>query len=272
MGGAARVALAVREDMLTRAPDSALNGGLGATRTLLGYRAPLGELRAARPQEGGTLNDVGLAVLAGALRGLALEQGEPARPLKAMIPVDVRQAHEHAGLGNRLSLAAVWLPLHLTSAAARLAWVGAQTKRFKREGRPAGTQAVLSGAGLVPQPVRGAIVRAGASRQAFNLTVSNLSGPPQPLYMLGARLEEVYPVIPIAEGHRLSVGMLSYCDHLHFGLSADPHALPQVARLPDLLDGEVRALADGGRRNGASAHRNRSGVLAVAASAPDTPR
>lgn len=239
---AKRVVGALTHDLLPRAPDSQLNLELGPRRTLICHREPLDELSGA-----GSLNDVGLAVVAGALRALALERGEPAQPLKALIPVDVRGLPEPGVLGNRVSLAAVWLPLHLSSPAARLAHVSAATDRFKRADRPAGVGRLLAGFGLLPSGLRRALLRAAAPG-AFNLSVSSIPGPRKPLYMLGACLDEVYPVVPIAEEQALSIGMLRYHDHLHFGLHADPDALPQAARLPELIADEVRALGGEAQR------------------------
>lgn len=239
---ARRVASVLSQDVLPLAPESALNGTLGPRRTLVGYRAELKDLRAVSRSHAGTLNDVALAVVSGALRTLALERGHPPEPLKAMIPVDVRRAHEHGGLGNHVSMAAVWLPLASVSAEARLEHIRAQTRSFKHAARPEGTRTLLSGVSLLPSVLRGMVVRAGSSRRGFNLTVSSIPGPRDAIFVLGARLEEIYPVIPIAEEHALSIGMLSYRRHLHFGLYADPDALPDAAHLPDLLADEVRAL------------------------------
>jgi WS/DGAT/MGAT family acyltransferase len=242
---AERVLGALREDLLPRAPKSQLNVAPGPRRTLIGHREPLDALRRVSP---GTLNDVGLAVVAGALRALALECGRPAQPLKALVPVDVRQPHERGTLGNHVSLAAVWLPLDLSSPAARLAEIRAATDRFKRANRPAGTSTVLAGLGLLPTGLRGAMLRA-ASPGAFNLSVSIIPGSRKPLHMLGARLDEIYPVVPIVADQALAIGMLRYYGHLHFGLHANPEALPEVVRLPELLGREARALVD--HRSGA---------------------
>jgi WS/DGAT/MGAT family acyltransferase len=236
---AQRVAGALAEDLLPRAPKSQLNVAPGPRRTLIGHREPLEELRRVSP---GTLNDVALAVVSGALRALALECGRPAQPLKALVPVDVRQPHERGALGNHVSLAAVWLPLNLSSPDARLAAVRAATERFKRANRPAGTSTVLAGLGLLPSGLRGAMLRA-VSPGAFNLAVSIIPGSRKPLYMLGARLDEIYPVVPIVADQALAIGMLRYHGHLHFGLHANPDALPQVTRLPELLAQETRALS-----------------------------
>jgi WS/DGAT/MGAT family acyltransferase len=235
---AQRVVGALTEDLLPRAPKSQLNENPGPRRMLLGHREPLEDLRGAGP---GTLNDVALAVVAGALRALALECGRPAQPLKALVPVDVRQPHELGALGNHVSLAAVWLPLNLSSPAARLRQVRVATARFKRANRPAGTTTLLAGLGLLPSGLRGVMLRAAAPG-AFNLSVSIIPGSRLPLYMLGARLDEIYPVVPIVEDQALSIGMLRYHRHLHFGLYANPDALPQATRLPDLLAQEAAVL------------------------------
>ncbi|MGI8801647.1 MAG: wax ester/triacylglycerol synthase family O-acyltransferase [Solirubrobacteraceae bacterium] len=235
---AQRVAGALTEDLLPRAPNSQLNLELGPRRTLITHRVPLDELRLIGP---GTLNDVALAVVTGALRALALECSRPAQPLKALVPVDVRRAHQQGTLGNHVSLAAVWLPLDLSSPAARLAHIRAATERFKQSDRPAGTSSVLAGLGLLPSGLRGALLRA-AQPGAFNLSVSIIPGSRRPLHMLGVGLDEVYPVLPLTEDQALSIGMLRYDQHLHFGLQANPDGLPQATRLPDLLAREAHAL------------------------------
>jgi diacylglycerol O-acyltransferase / wax synthase len=173
---------------------------------------------------------------------LSLARGEHPRPLKAMVPVSVRGEGEEAALGNRISLAFVSLPLDVADARARLARVHVATAAFKRSGRPAGTETVLGALGLLPDALRGVAARAVASPRLYNLTISNVPGPRIPLYMLGAELIEAHPVVPIAEGHSLSVGVFSHRERLHFGLYADPRAFPQVRELPKALDASLREL------------------------------
>jgi diacylglycerol O-acyltransferase len=232
---------ALSKDLLPRAPKSQLNGNPGPRRTLISHRQPLEELKGASAD---TVTDVGLAVVAGALRGLALERDQAAHPLKALLPLDVRRADDHQAPGNHVSLAAVWLPLHLGSPAARLAHIRRATDRVKRSGRQAGTRKVVAGLGVLPSGLRGAVLRAAAPG-SFNLQVSSIPGPRKPVYMLGACLEEIYPVVPITEDQALSIGMLGYHRYLHFGLHVNPDALPHAARLPDLIEQEVRAIRDG---------------------------
>jgi hypothetical protein len=100
---------------------------------------------------------------------------------------------------------------------------------------------MMSGFGLVPSALRAPVLRAAAPSR-FNLTISSVVGPRRALHLYGARVEEIYPVIPLAEEQALSIGTLAYEGHLHFGLYADPDALPHANRLAELIDDEVRAL------------------------------
>ncbi|MDQ6803737.1 MAG: wax ester/triacylglycerol synthase family O-acyltransferase [Actinomycetota bacterium] len=231
------------EDVLARAPRSALNGPTGPRRTLVGYHARRDELRAARAG-GGTLNDVGLAVVAGALRALSLREGEsPAHPLKAMIPVNMRALGD-AAAGNQFSMLNIGLPVHLAIAQERLDWVRGQTNLLKYTDRPASTYALYRAGGLLPSPLRGPVVRALSAPRVFNLTVSQSPAPRGPLYLLGCELQEVYSVVPIAQDHALAIGMVRYNQELFFGCHAEPHALPAVYDLPAMLEAEVLALGD----------------------------
>lgn len=248
-----RVAAVVREDLLTLAPESAVNVPIGPQRTLVHHRADMDDIMRAkrRPRlsngSGGhaTVNDVYLAAVAGALRTLALRRGEAPQPLKVMVPVNLRDGKldEVGEGGNRITFSFIELPTHVPSPDARLRRVHEVTAAFKRSQRPAGSHAVMSALGFLPDPLKGMAARLAASPRTYNVTISNIPGPTDPLYMLGARLEEAYPVVPLSEEHALSVGVFGYREHAHFGFYADPRALPDVGELPDAIAAEIRALA-----------------------------
>ena len=240
---AGRLLSAARKDVLPRAPDSVLNVPIGARRTLVGYHASRADLRAARAGVGGTLNDVGLAVVAGALRALALKEdgGPPEAPFKAMVPVSMRGAKE-AGSGNRISMVYIQLPVHLESPRDRMEWVKGQTRQLKHTDRPAATQTLYQTAGLLPPPLRSPLTKAMSAPRVFNLTVSQSPAPRGGLHVGGCELQEVYSVVPIAQGHALAIGMVRYRQELFFGCYADPDALPAVDDLPALLEAELHAL------------------------------
>jgi WS/DGAT/MGAT family acyltransferase len=254
--GARRVFAAAAEEVLSPAPPSALNVPIGARRTLVGYHAGRDELGAAR-RGGGTLNDVGLAAVAGAVRALMQRAGErpPPEPLKAMVPVSMRRVGDTTA-GNQISMITIALPVHLDSAIARLGWVREQTKRLKQTDRPVGTQNLYQALGLLPTPLRSRAAKAMATPRQFNLTVSQSPAPRGSLYLLGCELEEVYSVVPIAQGHALAIGMVRYRQELFFGCYADPHALPEVHQLPALIEAELHEL-------GRTATRPRAGDARV---------
>jgi diacylglycerol O-acyltransferase / wax synthase len=238
-----RAALAASEDLLRPAPASALNARIGPRRRLVRHSVAVEDFLAVKRRMGVPLNDVVLAVVSGALRDLALARGEQPGPLKAMVPVNVRGVERTPpSLGNRISFAFVDLPLDVSTPERRLARLHTATAAFKRGGKPAGAEAVLGAMGLLPDALRGVAARAVSSRRVYNLTISNIPGPRVPLYMLGAELIESHPVVPIAEGHALSIGVFTHMDNLHFGLYADPDAFAQVDDLPQALDTSLREL------------------------------
>ena len=261
--GAKLIASALSEDVLPAAPSSQLNGRIGPRRSLVGYHAPRSLLRAARGN-GGTLNDVGLTAVAGALRTLALRRGDtPTEPLKTMVPVSMRRIGEEDA-GNQIAMVYMPLPIHMPTGGERLQFVRDQTALLKHTDRPEATQAFVQAAGLVPAPLRTPVVRALATPRQFNLTVSQSPAPRGSLYLLGCELEEVYSVVPIAQGHALAIGMVRYRNELFFGCYADPGALPEVHELPRLLEGELEQLA-------AAAASRRAGPVAATVPAATVP-
>jgi diacylglycerol O-acyltransferase len=239
---ARRMLSAARTDILPRAPDSALNAPIGDGRTLVGFRASRSDLRDARAG-GGTLNEIGLTLVAGALRALALRRGEPpAAPLKVMVPVSMRRADE-TGPGNRISMVYVALPVERESPVGRLEAVRAQMHALKASSRPEGTEMLYALGGLLPAPLRSHVAKALVSPRIFNLTISQSPGPRGTVQVLGCEMQEVYSVVPIPERHSLAIGMVRYRNELFIGCYADPEALPEVRELPALLDAELQALA-----------------------------
>jgi diacylglycerol O-acyltransferase len=239
-----RVAAAVREDVLKPAPASYVNLPIGPERTLVRHRVPMEQALRAKEAAGVKLNDVCLAAVAGAMRELALQRHEEPKPLKAMVPVSTREERDGADLGNRISFVFIDLPLNLPSAVGRLRRVAEATRAFKRSGRAAGGELVLGALGYLPGLIKTQAARLAGSARVYNLTVSNIPGPRFPVYMLGAELEEAYPVVPLSEDHALSVGMFSYRDAIFFGCYAHPGAFPDASdELPEALDKQFRALS-----------------------------
>jgi diacylglycerol O-acyltransferase / wax synthase len=230
-----RAAMAVGEDIARPAPSSFLNDPIGPRRTLVGHTLPVGELLTVKRAREASLNDVALAVVAGALRELALLRHVVPAPLKVMVPVSRRGAGEEAAMGNRIAFVFITLPVNVSDPLARLAAIRAETAAFKETGRAGGGEALLQGLGLLPLALQGPLARFAASPRMYNLVVSNVPGPRMPVYLLGAECVEVLPAIPLSDGHALSVGVFSLRDSLCFGAYADPEALPQARELPGAI-------------------------------------
>jgi diacylglycerol O-acyltransferase / wax synthase len=198
-------------------------------------RLPLARFLRLKRARGVKLNDILLAVVAGALRRLTpLLEVQP-QPLRTMIPVNVRGSAEAPAEGNRITFAFVDLPLDEPGAAARLDRIHAQTSELKRSGRIAGSDALLRTVGQLPGFLKERAARLAASPRMYNLTVSNVPGPRLPLFAAGAEVEAIYPVIPISDGHALAFGVLTYRDSVHFAAYVDPEALPEAGELRTLL-------------------------------------
>jgi diacylglycerol O-acyltransferase len=234
-----RAAMAVGEDVLRPAPSSMVNLPIGPRRVLAHHTTPLEPMLAARTRLGATLNDVALGVAAGAMRALALQAGNVPEPLKVMVPVSRREQDDPAVSGNRISFVFIELPLHLHRAAERVEHIRLQTERFKRTGRAQGTETLLSAIGLLPDAFKDAAARMATSSRMYNLTVSHVRLPPAlrgPVYLLGCRLREAAPVIPIPEGHALSIGIFTTGDVMTFGAYADPDSLPEIDGMAHALE------------------------------------
>ena len=231
-----RAALAVGEDVARSAPSSFLNPPIGPRRTLVGHTVPVRRLLDVKEAWGGSLNDVALTVVAGALRQLALLRRVAPAPIKVMVPVSRRGEDEAAAMGNRIAFVFITLPVHLRDPLARLVAIRDETAAFKDSERASGGEALLRGLGVLPPALQAPVARYAASARMYNLVVSNVPGPRIPVYLLGAECVEVLPAIPLSEGHALSIGVFTLSDRVCFGAYADPEALPQASELPAALD------------------------------------
>jgi diacylglycerol O-acyltransferase len=254
-GSVRRAAFSLAGELARGAPPSFLRGELTPQRVLVPARVDLARAKATAGRLGVKLNDLVLTGVAGALRALADLVGEPPTPQRAMVPISTRGEDERGG--NRITFAFVDLPVDLADPADRLREVVHQMGELKRSSYADGTDALLKSVSLLPGPVRSGVARVAASPRTYNLTVSNVPGPTLPLYAAGARVLSIHPVIPISDGHALSIGVLSYAGQLHFGVYADPTCLPEAGRLERLLpaafeqvEGRVRRRPPAPRRRG----------------------
>lgn len=224
------------------APPSALNGPIGPRRTLRAVPASLAEVKAVKNALGGKVNDVVLAAVAHGLRDLLLARGEPLPEdgLRAMVPVNVRSDE---ALGNRVTSLFVDLPVAEPDPLRRYEAIVAETARQKRTGARHGTDALLGAAERIPPVLHGLITRALDTTRLFNVTITNVPGPPVTLYAFGARMTDIWPLVPIAADHTLAVAIVSYEDALMFGVNADADALADADVLRDGIAAGLQTLA-----------------------------
>jgi diacylglycerol O-acyltransferase / wax synthase len=238
---ATRVLRAARSS-LRPARHTALNDPISARRRLGRARRSLDELRAVKREHGATINDVVLAAAAGGLRRMSLDRGERPTPLKAMVPVSVRD-DEGGEFGNRISFVFVDLPCDEPDPQRRLGRVIEAMAALKSGGEPQGGDVLLGALEFVPRPLQHLAAHLVSSPRTFNLVVSNIPGPPLPLYMRGCRLEEAYPVVPLADNHGVAIGMTSVAGEACFGIYADAQTVPDADLLAAAIAESVDELA-----------------------------
>ena len=223
-------------------PATPYNGPITSARAIAFARLPLDAVKRVRRASATTVNDVVLACCAGALRGHLLEVDElPEQPLVFAVPVSIRPSDER-GTGNRLSV--MFVPLHteLSDPAERLRATALDTAAAKQEQSIVGTDTMsrLTQAldpMLVPwvMGVYSAADLAGRHRPAVNGVVSNVVGPPIPIYLGGARAEALYPMGPVIEGMGLNLTVMSYEDHVDVGVLAAEVLVPDPWSIADRM-------------------------------------
>jgi hypothetical protein len=213
------------------------------------------ELRAGgRPVAPTTVNDVVLAVLAGALRAWLLTRGEPVPPksvLRALVPMSVRadDPSQAGAVGSRVASLLVDLPTGEPSPLMRLHQISYQTMAHREAGQAVDAPAIAGIAGFAPPTLHslGARVASGLSRRMFNLVITNVPGPQLPLYLLGARMQASYPVIPLARGQALSIGLTSYDGGVYYGLNGDRDAMPDLEVLGPCITDALAEMVEAAR-------------------------
>ena len=200
-------------------------------------------MKAVKARLGGTVNDVVLAVVSGAVRRDLAGRGVDVDRLdfRAMIPVNLRAGYD--GAGNRVASVVARLPVDEPDAHRRLARVSREMDAVKRSHQVDAARALEDIADWSFTTLISQTTRLATLSQPFNLVVTNVPGPQFPLYFLGARLVECYPVVPIFHYQALGIALFSYDGRLFWGFNADWDALPDLHALVGLVDEEIRELA-----------------------------
>jgi len=188
------------------------------------------DLKAVKNVLGGTLNDVVLATVSGALRRFFRQRKVDPEGLKirAMVPVSVRTQDERGTLGNRVTQINAPIPVHLADPAARLDAVRVTLAGLKESRQALGGEVLTAISEWTVPNLLVQAVRLAARVRPYNLVVTNVPGPQIPLYLQGALMRTAYPVVPLFEGFALVVGLFSYNGGLYWGINGDWEQLPDL--------------------------------------------
>jgi WS/DGAT/MGAT family acyltransferase len=240
---------------LNPAPETPLNVAIGPHRRYAVVRQELSEYKEVKDALGGTVNDVVLSVVSGALaswlqtRGLRTEGLE----MRALVPVSVRTKAHQGTLGNQLTVMRAPLPVYIEDPVARLGFVRNAMDGLKESKQAVGAATLAAVNSLAPPTVLAQASRLNFSTRLFNLIVTNIPGPQVPLYVLGRQLDDLYPVAFLPDNHGLAIAIMSYNGGIDFGLLADYDALPDIDLIAAGIDAALQELLAAARGKSAPA-------------------
>jgi diacylglycerol O-acyltransferase / wax synthase len=220
------------------APRTFLNPEIGRDRRVAYFASELDRLKAMRGGTEATVNDVILSIATGALRRFFERRSEPLpEQLVGLVPMSVRRPDEELELGNRIATLLVALPIAEADPRRRLDEIHVETARLKASEQARAASLIIEATGWTPPTINRVLAGAMSRPLVFNLVISNVPGPQLPFYLLGRRLEAIYPFVPLSpQNHALSIGVLSYDGGVFFGLAGDRDALADIDDLAEDLE------------------------------------
>ena len=231
---------------LNPAPATPLNVEIGPHRRFVGIAAQLDDFKLVKNAFGGTVNDVVLTVVTGALRSFLIARGvrTEGTELRALVPVSVRTVGERHEGGNRIAAMRGPLPVYIADPLQRLRFVKHAMDGLKESKQALGAEVIAGAQNFAPPTILAQASRLNFSTRLFNLIVTNVPGPQFPLYVLGRRMERVFPVAFLPENHALAVAIMSYAGEMNFGLLGDFDALPDIESIGESIKAELATLVE----------------------------
>jgi diacylglycerol O-acyltransferase len=232
------------------APEVPLNTEIGSHRRFEWVRSDLGELKRIKNALGGTVNDVVLAVVSGALRRWLRARGVRTEglELRALVPVSIRAEDEQGHLGNRIAAVRGPLPVYIEDPVRRLETVRESMQGVKGSKQALGAEVISRFNDFAPPTLLAQASRLNFSTRLFNLIVTNVPGPQIPLYVLGRELQDVFPVAFLPQNHALAIAIMSYNGGLDFGLLADYDAMDDLDLVVDGIQEAIAELGEAAKR------------------------
>jgi diacylglycerol O-acyltransferase len=212
------------------APETVFNVEIGPHRRFQMTQADLADLKRVKNAHGGTVNDVILSIVAGSIGKYLRARGHDTEglELRAMVPVSVRAAEEHGALGNRISAMMAPLPVWCEDPVERLRLMTSEMGDLKSSGQAVGAEILTKLTDFAPSTIASQAARLQPAQRFFNLVVTNVPGPQFPLYVLGRKMESIFPMVPLARRQALCVGIMSYNGQVNFGLIGDYDAMADL--------------------------------------------
>jgi len=229
---------------LTPASETKLNHPIGPHRRFDWMETPLADLKEIRSALGGTVNDVVLAIVAGAVGRFLAAHGDDldALTFRAMVPVSVRTDDQRGTLGNKVASLVAELPIAERDPRERLRRVRETTTRLKHGHAVQGSEILEEIADWTSSALLVNLVQLATRARSYNVVVTNVPGPPFPIHLLGAPLRAVYPMVPLFSNQALGIALFSYAGTLFWGLNADWDAVPDLHDFALDLGRELEAL------------------------------
>jgi diacylglycerol O-acyltransferase len=231
------------------ASDTPLNRPIGPHRRFDWVGFDIDEVKRVKRRLGGTVNDVVLATVAGAVGRFLEQRGLPRTrqrrmEFRAFCPVSVRSDDERGVLGNRVSGMIARLPIAEADPARRLERVREETRHLKDTKQALSAEVLTSVSEWTAPTLAAMAARLAFDSRTANLIVTNVPGPQIPLYLLGARMTETYPMVPLFSEHGIGVALFSYAGGLYWGVCSDWDLFPDLHDLVTAIDGSFRELCD----------------------------
>lgn len=230
--------------LLNPAPDSPVNVEIGPYRRFVGIASSLDDFKLVKNAFGGTVNDVVLSVVTGALRTFLISRGVRTEglELRALVPVSVRTRGERGAAGNRIVAIRGPLPVFIADPLERHRYIAKEMAGLKESKQALGAKVISGAQEFAPPTILAQASRLQFSTRLFNLIITNVPGPQLPLYVLGRQLLQGFPVAFLPEGHALAIAIMSYNGQLNFGLLGDFDAVPDIDNVGDDIAVELATL------------------------------
>jgi diacylglycerol O-acyltransferase / wax synthase len=232
---------------LSPTSDTPLNPEIGPYRRFDWTQTDIAAVKTVRNQFGGKLNDVVLSVTGGAVRQFLVRRGIRVTKdmvFRVMVPVSIRQLDQKGEPGNHVVNFLARLPIHIDDPVERLGETTVMTSKLKDSRLVRGAEIIEEVSDRTFTSVIVQFVRLAAQTRAYNLVVTNVPGPPVPIYFMGTRMTEIYPLVPLFKRQGLGIALFSYAGRLCWGFNADWEAFPDLHEFVKAIDGEFETLLD----------------------------